>query len=43
MMVRYGGTNVHVHESRLLEALESKAMHNNKTTDNIESDDNENK
>ena len=39
MIVRYGGTYVHVHGSRLLRALESKAMYNNKTTDNIVSDD----
>ena len=39
MIVRYGGTYLHLHESRLLRALESKGMYNCKTTDNIESDD----
>ena len=41
VIVRYGGTYLHVHESRLLRTLESKAMYNKKTTDNIESDDSE--
>ena len=41
MVVRYGGTYVCVHERRLLRALDSKAMYNNKTTDNIESDNSE--
>ena len=41
MIGRYGGTYVCVHESRLLRALESKAMSSNKTIDKIESDDNE--
>ena len=36
---RYRGTYVCVHESRLLRAFDSKAMYNNKTADNIESDD----
>ena len=31
----------HINENRLLRALESKAMYNNKTTDNIKSDDSE--
>ena len=33
MIVRYGGTYVCVYESRLSRALESKAMYDNKTTD----------
>ena len=41
MIVIYGGTYVHILESRLLRALESKAMYNNETTNNIESDDKE--
>ena len=39
VIVRYGSTYVHVHKSGLVRALESKAMYNNKTTDNIESDE----
>ena len=39
MIVKDGGTYVCIHESRLLRILESKAMCDNKTTDNIESDD----
>ena len=41
VIVRYGGIYVHVHESRLLRALKSKALYNNKT-DNIESEGEEN-
>ena len=41
MIVRYGGTYVRIHESRFLRAFESKALYDNKTTDDIESDDSE--
>ena len=41
MIVRYGGTYIHIHESSRLITLEPNAMYDNKTTDNIERDDSE--
>ena len=39
VIVRFGGTYVRIHQSRFLRAFKSKALYDNKTTDNIESDD----